>query len=485
MVIFLKFNNKMFTINNSMSSVLRILNTDGTKTQVETTHIKEGTNLYYTENRAQDAARGAVSLITSGSVSYDTSSGVFDTTALESLVESNNTDVNNRIGNLETDVSNLTTDNIAEGSFLYYTNDRARGAVSLSSNGNVSYDSQTGVFDTTALENLVVSNDTDVNNRIDSLNNALTNDINTLEDNLNQQIQFLTTDDVSETSTNQYYTDARARGAVSLSSNGNVSYDSQTGVFDTTALENLVVSNDTDVNNRIDNLDTNVSNLTTDDVPETSTNQYYTDARVNAVIDGRKTNDLAPLVSGKIPTEYIPSLAITETFVVADQGEQDDLTVQKGDVAIRTDINNTFIYTGDQWVAIETPADGVQSVNGKAGASVTLFTGDVDESTGSFSDLLDESGNAIQAVRKYYHIQRVINDLVGKDIVVNSIKTQLARLENDTYVTGNTLFEGNTVKFTGAVDFSSATVYGLADLALENETLVEFPDGDVTGVNFS
>ena len=415
MVIFLKFNNKMFTINNSMSSVLRILNTDGTKTQVETTHIKEGTNLYYTENRAQDAARGAVSLITSGSVSYDTSSGVFDTTALESLVESNNTDVNNRIGNLETDVSNLTTDNIAEGSFLYYTNDRARGAVSLSSNGNVSYDSQTGVFDTTALENLVVSNDTDVNNRIDSLNNALTNDINTLEDNLNQQIQFLTTDDVSET----------------------------------------------------------------------STNQYYTDARVNAVIDGRKTNDLAPLVSGKIPTEYIPSLAITETFVVADQGEQDDLTVQKGDVAIRTDINNTFIYTGDQWVAIETPADGVQSVNGKAGASVTLFTGDVDESTGSFSDLLDESGNAIQAVRKYYHIQRVINDLVGKDIVVNSIKTQLARLENDTYVTGNTLFEGNTVKFTGAVDFSSATVYGLADLALENETLVEFPDGDVTGVNFS
>lgn len=76
--------------------------------------------------------------------------------------------------------------------------------------------------------------------------------------------------------------------------------------------------------------------------------------------------------AGKIPTTQIPSLAITETFVVADQTAMLALTAQTGDVAIRTDTAATFILQGadpavlGNWVEITTPQTGVQTVGGSA-----------------------------------------------------------------------------------------------------------------------
>ena len=47
--------------------------------------------------------------------------------------------------------------------------------------------------------------------------------------------------------------------------------------------------------------------------------------------------------SGKIIPTQLPALAITETFVVASQAEQLALVAEVGDVAVRTDLNKSFI----------------------------------------------------------------------------------------------------------------------------------------------
>ena len=86
--------------------------------------------------------------------------------------------------------------------------------------------------------------------------------------------------------------------------------------------------------------------------------------------------------SGKLNTSVLPALAITDTFVVASQSAMLALTVQKGDVAIRTDENKTYILKAEpgstlaNWQEILTPLAAVTSVNGKTGV-VILVASDI------------------------------------------------------------------------------------------------------------
>lgn len=84
-------------------------------------------------------------------------------------------------------------------------------------------------------------------------------------------------------------------------------------------------------------------------------------------------------VNGKLPTTVLPALAITNTFVVANQTGMLALTAEVGDIAIRTDLNKSFILAGDDptslsaWQELLFPTDAVTSVNGQTGAvSITL-----------------------------------------------------------------------------------------------------------------
>ena len=88
---------------------------------------------------------------------------------------------------------------------------------------------------------------------------------------------------------------------------------------------------------------------------------------------------------GKLDEAVLPALAITDTFEVDSQEAMLGLDeAQKGDVAVRSDINKSFILkqtpasTLGNWVELRTPTDTVISVNGKTGA-VTLTTDDVAE----------------------------------------------------------------------------------------------------------
>jgi hypothetical protein len=90
----------------------------------------------------------------------------------------------------------------------------------------------------------------------------------------------------------------------------------------------------------------------------------------------------APLdAQGKIPTQFLPPLAVTDTFVVASQAEMLSLTAQTGDVAIRTDNGRTYILGVEpasvlaNWQEV-VAAGQVQSVNAKTGV-VTLTAADV------------------------------------------------------------------------------------------------------------
>ena len=86
-------------------------------------------------------------------------------------------------------------------------------------------------------------------------------------------------------------------------------------------------------------------------------------------------NGLAELDgSGLVPTHHLPALAITTTQVVASQAAMLALTAQIGDVAVRTDVNKSFILTATpattlgNWQELLTPTDAVLSVDGSTGA---------------------------------------------------------------------------------------------------------------------
>ena len=105
----------------------------GASLSLNTGHISEHTNYkYYTDARV----RAAISV--DGSLSYNSSTGVFSYTTPTTIAS----------------LSNHDTADLAEGTNLYYTDARARGAISVSGNA-LSYNSSTGVISSSYEENPV------------------------------------------------------------------------------------------------------------------------------------------------------------------------------------------------------------------------------------------------------------------------------------------------------------------------------------------
>lgn len=122
---------------------------------------------------------------------------------------------------------------------------------------------------------------------------------------------------------------------------------------------------------------------TTDDLPE-GANLYFTDARTDARITAAKSDPdgIASLQDGKLDPGQLPALAITETFVVADEAAMLALDCQQGDVAVRADEQKSYILTAEpastlaNWQELLTPTgSGVASFNGRTG-SVVPASGD-------------------------------------------------------------------------------------------------------------
>lgn len=129
------------------------------------------------------------------------------------------------------------------------------------------------------------------------------------------------------------------------------------------------------------------ASLEATDIPDL-TLAKITDAGTAASKDVGASAGNVPILNeeGKLDTAILPALAISSTHVVASEAEMLALTAQEGDVAVRTDLSETYILKGndptvkDNWVKLASPTDSgyVSTVNGKTGA-VTLTTSDVAE----------------------------------------------------------------------------------------------------------
>lgn len=115
-------------------------------------------------------------------------------------------------------------------------------------------------------------------------------------------------------------------------------------------------------------------------------------------------NGLAELDgSGLVPTHHLPALAITTTQVVTSQTAMLALTAQIGDVAVRTDVNKSFILTATpattlgNWQELLTPTDSVLSVDGSTGA-VSLSGTYLNRTTGQLLGALDANNFKITSL---------------------------------------------------------------------------------------
>ncbi|NDB57993.1 hypothetical protein EB001_06065 [bacterium] len=196
----------------------------------DTDDLAEGTtNLYFTNSRARQAISG------SGVVDYNSSTG--------SISLSYYTGLTNNGGKLEIDRTTV------DGWY-----DASGAATTAESNANTYTDNAIGALDTDDISEGTTNKYFTNQRALDATASAYDaygaassaeGNANTYTDN---QIAALDTDDIEEGATNQYYTDARARGAVSAGTG--ISYNSGTGVI---SVDNTIAT-ETYVDNAITNL---------------------------------------------------------------------------------------------------------------------------------------------------------------------------------------------------------------------------------------
>jgi hypothetical protein len=232
-----------------------------------TTDIAEGSNLYYTDARARAALSAGTGISYNQTTGQITNAGVTSVNGQTGAVTLTTvTSVNGQTG-----VVVLTTTNVAEGSNLYYTDARARAA--LSAGTGIGYNQTTGQITNSGV--------TSVNGQTGAV--TITGAVTSV--NGQTGVVVLTTTDIAEGS-NLYYTDARARAA--LSAGTGISYNSTTGAITNAGVVSFNGSTGaitytapvTSVNSQ-----TGAVVLTTTNIAEGS-NLYYTDGRARAALSG-------------------------------------------------------------------------------------------------------------------------------------------------------------------------------------------------------
>ncbi len=340
------------SMNSDDGTILSYSSTTGeiTFTTPDTDKIVEGqTNLYFTTARARNS-------ISNGSnISYDSSTGIISTQAAVWSVNGQEHDVV------------LDTDDVSEGSAnLYFTQARARGSVSLTTDDSniLSYNGGTGVFtfvtpSTDAIDegsvNLYYTNE-----RVRAAVSA-SGDISYNSATGNFSYSTPTTDGVNEGSSNLYFTDSRARNSISLNTDNSdvLSYDNTTGEFTFS-----------------------LGSQTTDDVQEGTTNLYYTDARARAAVsvdsdwDNVSYNSTTGVISVSAPS--------TDDVVEGNNNLYYTTARTRADVSA-TDAGGDGSFTYDSATGVFTYT-GPSASEVRAHLSATTATGaQYDSATGVFS----------------------------------------------------------------------------------------------------
>ena len=161
-------------------------------------------------------------------------------------------------------------------------------------------------------------------------------------------------------------------------------------------------------------------------------------------------NGIATLDSdGKVNSAQLPSLLINDTYIVNSEAEMLNLVAVKGDIAVRTDIEKTFILSAEpssninNWVEILASYDRVISVNGLGGI-VTLTTSNIPEGSNLyFSDSRVNNNTNVAANTAKRHDQVTIGTpngllLNGQELSLKKASiTETGALSSEDWLTFN------------------------------------------------
>lgn len=194
-------------------------------------------------------------------------------------------------------------------------------------------------------------------------------------------------------------------------------------------------------------------------------------------------NGYAPLgADSKIASAYLPAIALTDVFVVASEVAQLALTAEEGDVAIRTDLNKSYIHNGGvagtmtDWSELLTPTDAVLSVNGFTGA-VSLTTANVADSADK-RYVTDAQQTAIGTIGSKANDADVVHDTGDESIAGKKYFSDgLADSNNDIIIApnSNVLYSSNAGSPKTSINWDSRVLHdtlGEEAMDWENRTLL-------------
>lgn len=278
------------------------------------------------------------------------------------------------INELWSNIGNLNTDLVPEGpseANLYFTNARARSAITLITNiepyvtGNLVYNQLAGVFTAQIqyLPNTDYLPETEGNLYFTNARaQAVISDFLTFGNGLTFDEETghveldLTSDDITE-GNNEFFTDARARDAISVDG-GFLEYDPETGVISTVGgLEAFGVSS-------VNGLDGAVE-LTSNEVPEGLVNLYFTDANWLARLSTLYTSNVAEDPDPNIANTTVGNVYFTNTRAWG---------AFTANLGLGIDYTTGNIYI-DPTLVLESVVTKINGANG----NVTLYTSGIPE----------------------------------------------------------------------------------------------------------
>ena len=206
----------------------------------------------------------------------------------------------------------------------------------------------------------------------------------------------LDTDDISEGTSNLYYTEARVSANTSVAANTlKNTYPSA----DATKVGHIIVTQAVDLDTLESNVATNndkisfdstsstklagiesgaeVNPTSTDGVSEGSTNLYYTDARVSA-----NSAVAANTAKTGITTQQTADITTNNAKVGITTDQANAITTNSAKVSFPEAPNDgdSYVRKNEGWESLTHPADAVTSVNGETGV-VVLDSDDITEGT--------------------------------------------------------------------------------------------------------
>lgn len=299
----------------------------------------------------------------------------------------------------------------------------------------------------------------------------------------------LDTDDISEGTTNLYYTESRVSANTSVAANtaktgittqqasdietnnAKISFDSTSSTklagIETGAQVNIVDS----VNSQ-----TGTVSLDTDDVSEGTTNLYYTDARVAA-----NSAVAANTAKTGITSQQAADITTNNAKVGITTDQANAITTNSAKVSFPEAPNDgdSYVRKNEGWESLTHPTDAVTSVNGETGA-VVLDSDDITEGTSNlyFTDTRVSANSAVTA-----NTAKVgITTQQSSDITTNNAKVGITTQQAADIVTNNAKV-GITTQQASDITTNNAKIgitTAQADAITANTAKNSYPAADAT-----